>query len=277
MYIVHNRLGSGKIKRQDGRGPAGRRLAFTLVELLVVIGIIALLVSMLLPVLNKARDAAATVKCLSNLRTMGQGIQMYANEYHGWCTPTIYDTGDQPRMGYWIATSPTTYQVPWQQSAASYFVRKWGINYSGSMVWNCPSGPNPLGVAPTPAGLHGNYGINQSIGGAPLEFTSQPRNNWKIRQLGQVNEPANKYMIFDAGTYVITQTVAKAPQVSRSYIPGYNPLRTTMYPATTFTGDYTADSIFGRHRGKLNVVYADGHGESVVPKDMAFNDRGWLP
>ena len=54
--------------------------AFTLVELLVVIGIIGLLVSILLPTMNRARRAALNTMCLSNLRDMGNSIQMYANE-----------------------------------------------------------------------------------------------------------------------------------------------------------------------------------------------------
>src|SRR5688572_17974656 len=56
-----------------------RRRAFTLVELLVVIGIIALLVSILLPSLNRAREAARRTQCLSNLRSIGQMVNMYAN------------------------------------------------------------------------------------------------------------------------------------------------------------------------------------------------------
>lgn len=58
----------------------GTRGAFTLVELLVVIGIIALLISILLPSLARARQAATTLKCLANMRQIGQVLLMYDND-----------------------------------------------------------------------------------------------------------------------------------------------------------------------------------------------------
>jgi prepilin-type processing-associated H-X9-DG protein/prepilin-type N-terminal cleavage/methylation domain-containing protein len=68
-----------------------KRNAFTLVELLVVIGIIALLISILLPALSRAREEAMTIQCASNLRQFGIADAEYINENPGWHMPAFWD------------------------------------------------------------------------------------------------------------------------------------------------------------------------------------------
>jgi prepilin-type processing-associated H-X9-DG protein len=93
----------------------GKRAAFSLAELLVVIGIIGVLIAMLLPALAGARRSSQQIKCAANLRTLGQAMVMCANEHRGFfplggnlfpqgggvpCTPTNLGDATQQRYTY---------------------------------------------------------------------------------------------------------------------------------------------------------------------------------
>ena len=146
------------------------RRAFTLVELLVVIGIIALLISILLPALNRARESARRVTCSTHLQQMGQAYAMYGVENRNWL-PACYDPNSETNARWWA------------QKLQGYLKVKVPIGTFGAQtvppqsppgILICPSLRGSLGqpvaANPNPHWSHIFYFQNDSwLDGAPLK------------------------------------------------------------------------------------------------------------
>ena len=112
-----------------------KRNAFTLVELLTVIAIIAILIALLLPALARSRSLALRIQCASNLRQVGIALREYGSEYQGQYPPTIsnfypFDVGSSS-----LNPGDVTYQIPAFGVELLYFS---GV----APAWNVPNGAN---------------------------------------------------------------------------------------------------------------------------------------
>jgi prepilin-type N-terminal cleavage/methylation domain-containing protein/prepilin-type processing-associated H-X9-DG protein len=124
----------------------GTQKGFTLVELLVVIGIIALLISILLPSLNKARETANKAKCASNLHQIGLAILLYQNDNNQFYPRTVQDTTGIPKATWgYAAGAPTTSADPFLSNpegpnnvSASFFLLLRNEQITAN-VFVCPS------------------------------------------------------------------------------------------------------------------------------------------
>jgi len=139
-----------------GPNPQRQRQAFTLIELLVVIAIIAILIGLLLPAVQKVREAAARMQCSNNLKQIGIGLHVYHDAYKVF-PPGC--TGDEAPWGtdgsnwgssWKVRILPYIEQGPiyakWQFSGQSGYTNSNNVNMVSNLtipVYRCPSSPLP--------------------------------------------------------------------------------------------------------------------------------------
>jgi prepilin-type N-terminal cleavage/methylation domain-containing protein len=131
---------------------AQREAAFTLIELLVVIAIIALLASLLLPALSRAKDQGKDVACINNLRQVGLGIRLWASDQrdqYPWNVPVI-DGGAQG-------------SADWTD-----YLRACSNQMVNTKILVCPKDPFPKAAAASWATMEGNLNVSYLVG---LSFT----------------------------------------------------------------------------------------------------------
>ena len=222
--------------------------AFTLVELLVVIGIIAVLLAILLPSLNRAREKARMVQCASNLRQLGTAAVMYANENKG-VFPGI---ADQPRPDDWIHWRGSPPNNDLQNSALAPHLGK----PVSPAVFRCPSDPwethTPRGgFHPYP--YFNSYSMNCFIGTGPFA---------KGLRMTQVRNSAEKILFLEEDERTINDGLW-LPPLTGGYI------------------DYVSDRHEIRRRvndlkGRGNCAFVDGHVDFVA-RSYAHDPAHYLP
>jgi len=203
---------------------------FTLVELLVVIGIIALLISILLPALSKARKQANTARCLSNLRQVMMGFQFYVGENKGSLPPTkqqLDDDGGSTAAAFKPATPPKG-DVYWQQQVGQYVAKAKQIDQSdfgdaqNTVLWGCNEwqGRRSTSASGSVGGVSiydNGYGMNANVG-ATVDFPAMgaawPHTSALMRapsqgfvgrnyKISSINNHAERILVADGHLWVL--------------------------------------------------------------------------
>ena len=228
---------------------------FTLIELLVVISILAILASLLLPALSRARGKAQSTICLNNLKSLGMASIQYSGDFDDWLVPNWNGEGTEYTIDLkhriWIGmlcglqadTPPTA--AAWAKSGP-YGVA-WGCHSTRRIgQFSCPADPNLLFWASNVT----NYHINPFLhGGAVNSVNDCPGRTRKITQVA-------------------------APSQAVSMAEGIKPTSIFLF-ANDFTGSGSKNTInYTRHNGRAGFLFADGHTEQL-PESRALATRAF--
>ena len=263
--------------------PKGR--AFTLIEVLVVVAIIALLVSILLPSLRQARQVARRTMCNTNMHDLGISLNTYAQENEGYFPPTPY-LGSTPTSG-----------GPWGPADDNLFIlwyRKYARNIQS---FSCPAttyrvrqperiekvaAVNGFGVQITTAGVVGRNDfehIAQMVSNKGFG-TSYEYNGWYNR--GDENPVVNWYFAKPAnwkpsgwnGDKLLSTKVLK-PAPSRTFIMHDADESGDVLGAPPSGADNNYPEPWDNHGAKgMNILFVDAHAELVL-RDRVDNVWAW--
>lgn len=253
-----------------GTRPGRGQSAFTLVELLVVIGIIAILISILLPAMRKAREQAQSTKCLSNLRQVGVGWQLYANVYkatipnNGWSQDLSY------KDRYWT----------------EFVDGRMGVRYVDPAIMTCPKqryyDPTDLvkvGTAPeitilTKAVQQGSvYGMAVAniynvrdrrylVGGSN---SWGPGSNYYWWRISKIKSPGNLMLMAD------TSAGSLASPTSVGITHGW----VSFHPKQMWSGGSADQQGVWMAHGWANGLFADWHAEMCNATRLLETDNGY--
>lgn len=140
-----------------------KMLAFTLVELLVVVAVISILMSLLLPALRGARDKAQGLACAGNLKQVGLCFEMYSGDFGAYCPATYSGCGADPENGQWTIFDWT--RSLWRYSVGELSQRIYNPYLPAicKTAFFCQAQPSTLGGGVGSGGTYQRYGLNANI------------------------------------------------------------------------------------------------------------------
>jgi prepilin-type N-terminal cleavage/methylation domain-containing protein len=276
---------SARTSRISRQGAAG----FTLVELLVVIGIIAVLVSMLLPALNKARGSANRAACLSNLHQMHTMLFMYANAYKDQIPLGISGSGTVGAgvangSNYWL-TRPATVAFKDPDTdrvrffGMGFMIKQRLVNEGSGQVFYCPSSTdrhhgydtdaNPW--KPWNLGARASYSWRGSINTQPDDLNHEPEQMVCHTTSGpyfHAVKPTWPGMTIPANAPgssapPATPLFRLSKMKNRAIISDLNAIDM----ATSAASGVSTDRLLTVHKKGINVLYANG-GAHWVPREV---------